>query len=427
LDFSTNLWSVIDLSGDTFEPPTSPFVGTFSIGYDVENACTVIQSAMTDDENDEFSPPHCAMFKLELSRSLPAWRVGQSVGSFVTLTGTAMSNFPPSTVADTGLNAVGGPHMKIDAWCGFGFDRRDNSFTGLRNGGHGDYYGYETNRIRFSADNPAVLGWVELQASGPSTNLAPLSSFNTDGRPGSSHTYNTTHVVTARNKCMSFCSMAVNSGAVNTGDILGFDLTSHVWDSAATYPSFSGAIAAGYPVCQNPDTEDAYLFQANYTVQKWDQASNTISEVQTGFPPVAFSGCSAEYDTSRDRIFLLRGPGGICHTFDTDDGTFTSRTITGPAASAVMALGYYIGKVYDRVTDAYYIRGGAAGGTVYKVTADDTFYATVLTTTGGDSIPATSHDSGEERVCRRWILMPDYGGIMYIPTYTSDAVFLRIY
>ena len=163
---------------------------------------------------------------------------------------------------------------------------------------------------------------------------------------------------------------------------------------------------------------------SNQRVSKWTQSTNTWSTVSSGFPPDAFNGRPAAYDTSRDRILCFANGGGA-YTFDPATGAFTARTLTGAAASSVTGASTGAGMVYVAALDAYLFRRGAAGGAVYSINAS-TFEVTSLSTTGGASVPVAPQ-SIVENVYTKWLYVPTYGGCVYIAGTNANAWFLRLH
>jgi hypothetical protein len=351
---------------------------------------------------------------------IPSWRVGLAQFEWSELAGTAMANFPPSV--DPGRDS-GGPAAKLDAWCGLAIDTRDSTVWSLANGGHDDYHGNEVMKFTLGADEPE---WIEVLESSSGFTIPSDSAYYSDGRPASTHTYYMLQFIEARNRAIRFgvgASSTVGNPKVN---IDGFNSTVAVgvngWDAAGTYPNLPAALQ--HAVCKNPATEDVFIFIDNGSVQQWTQATNTLSQVNVGYPPVSFNETASAYDTTRDRIFLWIGGGAAIHTFDPATGGFTARTFTGAGAAALNGAAKGGGMVYVPSLDSYLVRLKATGGAVYKIDAA-TFDVTVITTTGGAAIPATAALSGaNENVYGRWLRAPNLGGVVYFPSYAANAWFL---
>lgn len=336
-----------------------------------------------------------------------------------------MSACPPTV--NPGRNS-GSVSAKIDAWCGLAIDTRSNTVWSLANGGHDDYHGNEVMKINLGANSPA---WVEMLPSNSAAEftIPNNAGYYSSGRPASSHTYYSQQFIEARNRAVRFGTHAASSSGNGFRNIDGYspDAAQGVngWDAPGTYPDMPLGMQTGQPVTKNPATEDVFTFRGNISVWKWTQTTNTWSQVDSGYPPVDPVEAASAYDTTRNRIFLLRDS-TVCHTFDPATGVMTAQTMTGASVSTLQAAAKAAGMIYEPTLDAYLVRlGRSSGGAVYRIDAA-TFAVTVLTTTGGTSIPATANISGSpENVYGRWLYAPRLGGVFFFPQYTANAWFLR--
>ena len=347
---------------------------------------------------------------------IPAWRAGQAVNSWVEISGSAMSNFPPSINPG---RASGGIDAILNAWCGLSIDTRSNRVWSAANGGHDDTHENGVRYLDLNMDSPA---WVEVLASSSGFTIPNNAARYSDGRPASGHSYFTQQFIEARNRAMRFGATAVSTSGNSFSDVDGFEVTANVWDAAATFSPIPVGIMAGLSTIKDPVTEDVYVFITNASVRKWTQATATWSTVNVGFPPVDCTESSVAFDSTRNRILLLKGANSDCHhTFNPGDGTFTDQTLTGSGAAAVNAAAKAIGLVYVPDLDAYLVRLRAAGGAVYSINAS-TFAVTALSTTGGTSIPVTAAISGApENVYSKFLVVPAYNVIIYVPAYAANA------
>lgn len=356
----------------------------------------------------------------------PSWRTGQAVGEWRELSGSAMSNTPPTVNPG---RASGSVSAKMDAWCGLAIDTRSNVVWSLANGGHDDYHGNEVMKINLGANSPA---WVEMLPSNTAAEftIPNNAGYYSSGRPASAHTYYSQHFIEARNRAVRFGTRATSSSGNMFPNVDGYDCSAspgaNGWDSAGAYPDApSSGAANSQAFCKNPVTEDVYSFNTNNAVFKWTQETNTWAQVNSGYPPIDPSESASAYDTTRNRILIFKGSTNH-HTFDPATGIFTDRTFTGSAASTLQASSPSPGMIYEPALDAYLVRlGRAAGGAVYRIDPA-TFEVTPLTTTGGASIPTTANISGSpENVYGRWLYAPKLGGAFFFPQYAANAWFLR--
>lgn len=390
---------------------------------DADGSSTVVfRYRMATATTDTYSAPTGVTVRGGVGAPTPAWLVGVAANQWVEIAGSAMSNTPP-TVNPGGSGAAG----KINAWGGLSLDRRTSTLWLLAGGGHGDYYGNEPMRQVLSADSPE---WEEMLASSESGAVTSSSARLTDGKPTSAHCYWTQQFCEARDRAMRFSASGVATSGDSKTSVEGYDCTVSAgvdgWDAAETYPNIPGITYTANVVCKDQTTEDVYFFRANTHVYKWTQATNTWSTV-TATVPADMTEASVAFDSTRNRIFLFHGVDtSVCHTFDIASGTFTEQTLSGGSAGTLDAAGKGMGLAYIEELDAYIMRFGASGATVYTINAS-TFAATTISTTGGGSVPASATISGSENVYGRWVPVPAYSGIVYVPSYTENSWFLRLH
>jgi hypothetical protein len=361
----------------------------------------------------------------------PLWLQGLAVNTWTEIPGSAMANSPPSI--DPG-RASGGITAIVDAWCGFSLDTRDSTVWGPGNGGHDDSHYNGVPKLVLSTDAPV---WIEVLPSNSASEFTLVDpvdglSWNqprySNGAPVSVHSYYCQQFIEARNKAVRFGTPAAAQRGNSFKNCDSFNVSTGVWDAESTIADLPVNNGPARAVCKNPITEDVFFFDENTSVLKWTQSTNTWSQINVGYPPIDPGESASRYDTVRNRIFLLRGTGSgssISHTFDPATGTFTAQTLSGAAASTVMAATKGYGMVYVPELDAYLVRLRAAGSAVYKIDAS-TFTTTTLSTTGGDSIPTTFNVSGTpENVYGKFLYVPQYSGVLYIPSYSANAWFLR--
>ena len=344
-----------------------------------------------------------SMFPAPYFKPLPSWV--PAVGTWVSLAGTNLSSVPPAT---TPAGATG-PSSKIVAWTSFAAHPRTNEVFSAANGGHADYSGNEANRWRFDQDVPDI---AEVRAPAASVSDA---DYYADGTPSAVHSYYGMTINVTDNRVMIVGGSRYASGAVST-KLNSYNIGAATYNAAGTHPDLPASVSGQEvkAVCRDPRNDNIYVF-ANYNVAKWTRSSNTWSSPvsnQTG--PFTDHAASA-FDTLRNRIFLLGGQTSPHHTYDVAGNTFTSQTMSGTDLTGTYAQGM----VYVEELDAYFVRQAGAGGTVYKINAA-TFAVTTFSTTGGGSIPATTNGP-----YNKFLALPRLRGIVYFPSYTGDAWFLR--
>ena len=126
-------------------------------------------------------------------------------------------------------------------------------------------------------------------------------------------------------------------------------------------------------------------------------------------------------DTTRGRILFVGGqtPGGDHHIYTIAQNTFTAISLNGANAGNVAAADG-AAMVYVDVLDRFLVRLGGVGGTVYQINPT-TWEVTTYPTTGGSSVPATQNGP-----YNKFLYVPRLGGVIYVPTYSGNAWFMRI-
>jgi hypothetical protein len=341
---------------------------------------------------------------------MPAWRQGQSVGEWRQISNSALSQ-APRAVAATGNT---GPESKVIAWNSFVIDTRDSSVYSVANGGHHDYAGNEINKIRLLDSVPA---WTEPRAATPMSQATESTAYYADGRPTSRHTFYGATLNQSRNRAMVLGGAQWGNGwMLSTMD--GYNLGTNDWDRASSFPNapseFTGASASA--VTEHKSTGDIYVF-ASYAVARWSSASNTWSRLLSNVPTYGQYAASA-MDTKRNRILVVGGLINDRGLYDMSSNSMSQVTFSGPNAG-VMTGDTGNGMVYDPGLDAYLLRKAGAGNTIYRINAQ-TFYVDTLPNTNGSSIPNAING-----VWNRFLYVPQLKGVIYFPSYSGNAWFVR--
>jgi hypothetical protein len=384
--------------------------------------------------------------------AVPAWRRGLAVNEWTEITGSSMSNTPPSSYQQFGGSAE---HCRVDNWNGFAIDTRNNTLWGLGNGGHGDYFGNEVMKLDINADAPEWVEWLPPTpySAGFSAASFPASARHYDDatRLTGQHSYYNHQMLERQDRVLRVYSGSVSSGA-GTGfwTVDGFDVTVaqgvNGTDPVATFPDvFPGStgMSQASGTCKDPDTEKIYFFPAeNGTVRVFTPASSGLGGTwaNVGSLPAGLNGTEAmsAFDTRRGRILVA----GQSYPYDSNvmkfhyltvsGATWSSEltsTMSGEAKATLIAARAGGGMVYVPYLDAYLVRLGPTGSQVIKIDAS-TFACTFLTTTGGSAIAATDPVGGPtiyENVYNKWLFVPSLRGVVYYPQYTSNLWFLRLY
>lgn len=353
----------------------------------------------------------------------PTWLTGLGVNEWADVPGSAPSANPPAV--NPGPGAISNI---IDVWNGLAYDTRNDKAWLARPGGHTDLYYNGVLNWLLSQDTPAM---TEVLASNTFAEITPGNVARDPVllKPQSSHKYFTSHIIRARNWLVDFGVGSVANSGNPLPQCEAYDITQtgNAWQAAGTVPDLPVVNNAQY-ICKDELLEDVYIMNDNSAVYKWTQSTNTMSgALGGGFPPVSGIDALGAFDTTRGHMLVLKGVSGASHTFNPTTETWTARTLTGAGASALMALAKGCGIEYVPAIDAYVVRGGAAGGTYYRIDAA-TWEVTTPATTGGSGIAAAPAASGSpENIYSRWRLSTNFKGMFLLPNYTSNWKFLRLY
>jgi hypothetical protein len=344
---------------------------------------------------------------------MPTWRQGQAVGEWRQMSGTALSTAPIAVKTYPTLG-VEGPEAKSTNWTGFAIDTRDSSVYSVANGGHWAYAGNEVNRIKL-ADNAPV--WTEPRAATPASQVMAGVTHYADGRPTSRHSYYGTVVNEVRGRVMTFGGGSYGPGLLLT-TVDGLNLAANDWDTARTYPDVPPeyTAAAGAAVAVQKSTGDVFAF-TRYNVYRWSSASNTWSRQLANTPFYGQYAASA-VDTRRNRVLVLGGLINDRGVYDVASNTMQAVTLSGPDAGSVAGDGN--GMVYDPLQDAFLVRKGAAGGTIYRINAQTFAVDTMPTGSTGAQIPGAVNN-----VWTRFLYVPALKGVVYFPAFNGNSWFLR--
>lgn len=221
------------------------------------------------------------------------------------------------------------------------------------------------------------------------------------------------------------------------------------WDAPGTFGLCIGAgnggwtPAIGWAMCKDPSTECIYTVNGA-SIRKMVPTVGGIGgtwSVLAGLPGGINTGAlgATAVDTTRNRLVWMFGYGSdVLDTCDLATGVWTVRSF--PASAAATALAGMVawsnpgggakpqslGLIYVPPLDAFIVRGGAAGDLFYKIDAA-TFAVSVLTITGGSSIPAVLGLSDQQNVFNRLLYDPALRGASYFASGGDDGGFLRLF
>jgi hypothetical protein len=363
---------------------------------------------------------------------VPTWRSSMAVGEFKQIAGSNLSavNPVPQRPGNTG------PGAKVHAWTSFPHDPdKGMIYPGLA-GGHQDYGGNEVNAIDVRTNAPK---YVEIEPSSAVGVVVSDQVYYSDGKPSPRHHFQAAFFDPWTDVGrLLFPAGAYYAGGQETHDFAVFDLKTMDYLPQGTYPALPNGIAtvssngdnSPFACTQDPRNGNIYAW-SHVAVGRFNRLAKTWtdltgSSVGRGSWMYGRKAASA-WDSARNRILFAGGDMGTAGTYTPSTNTFTQITLTGPAASAVLALSEAC-MIYVPApnADAFFLKDGQAGGTVYRVDAS-TFNCTVFSTSGGSGIPALQNSSNPPALDRKMFYMPRLGGFVLVADHTNGFWFLRVH
>lgn len=352
-------------------------------------------------------------FSITIQAAVPAWRVGMAIGEWKLVSASALSGVSgvSSVAGATGRSSI------IVAWNGSCVDPATSTVYLVACGGHGDYAGNEVYSINLQADSPV---WTLRRNT---TTTVSNADYYSDGRPSSTHTYNTQVFVPEVNRAIRFGSGARYSSGVGKPWVDRFDPATNDWDAntgsgiSLAIPNQNHNFDQAWSAVRDPNTGNVYVFHNSdnsaWVIDRWNVGSpGSFTRVIADVSRSSYEMCGA-YDSSRN--IVLWGSSNGATRLNVVAGTHVNFSISGGGP------GDANGMIYAPTTDRYYFRSNSAGGTVREVNPT-TFASTNFATTGGGSIP-----SRQNGCYNSFGYCPNLGGAYYVASYTGGVWFLRLH
>jgi len=343
---------------------------------------------------------------------LPAWVSALSIGQWAQIPNTAMAGVAPSA-RPAGST---GPESKVVAWTSFVVDTRTSKVYSVANGGHSDYAGNEVDVLDLETAAPA---WRQVLAPTPDARLTNCQSYYADDTPAARHSYYGATLDEFGDRIMLFggAIWCIKGGFFTP--ISSYNVAANAYSPPAAHGNLPDAFAGVTAYSLDPSTGDVYAFlYSNYG--RWNRSSNTFAKITPkGRGPEGGSAMSA-MDTTRGRILIVGGYRSDRHTYTLSSNTFAPVTLAGAGAAEVSRAGQGA-LVYVAAADRYLVRLGGPGGTVYQI-HPATFEVAAFPTTKGEAIPETQNGP-----YNKFLYVPRLKGIVYVPSYSGNAWFLRIH
>lgn len=360
--------------------------------------------------------------------NIPAWLSPLSQYEWTELAGTSLSHQPG---IDTGASSG-----KQDAWCGWGIVPDTSCVYTVGQGGHGDYSGNEIDKLDITVNVPA---WVQIVASSSSSVVTEDDDYYSDGKPASVHGYHTTVYSPDLGKMLRFPGGSRATLGNPQQTITAFNVNAGTWDSAATWtgtewylpgsPSTLGSKNGAYAI--HPTTGKVYCWFYNAKFCVWDPASPNGFTTLIAFPSgQAPASTAAAIDPTRETAFFLGGGSDdtMCSAYDISTNELRTITLTG---TDIVSQATGCGMFYCAALDKFIVRlqETSGGGAIYAITptTGSSWNCSLISTTGGGSIPATTSLGGADRPYTKFLYAPNLGVAIYGPRWSANVWALKLH
>jgi RNA polymerase sigma factor (sigma-70 family) len=396
-----------------------------SIGA-VLSAATLIGSIALHSAASESSPR--PKDKPAAKQEMPAWRKGLPVGKLTAIPGTAPSKFDLRPSWSKASNGAPCWEKRIfEDWCGFQTDEKRSVIYSALGGGHASC---EQNGVYQIDLMQPQLVWSTVRESTEHVPFAPENqntAYFKDGRPTARHTYMDGHVIEIDGKPVIVMVTNLANTYTATGGPRATDafyIEKKDWAlNGAGWQTIPGGVGYGDANAKDPRTQRIYVLDNRGAVLYLDPTTRTWTTVAgTG---LIISGVGTLLDVKRDRIVMSGKPKSPTKQFvilNMKNWQAETKTLSGPGLPHVMAFsegepfhsGTYSGFVHDTINDRY-LCVSVSG----KITAvdPDTFAVTVVCDA---PVPA------QWSVCNRFAFLPHLQGVVYLPEWNSDMLFLPV-
>jgi hypothetical protein len=370
----------------------------------------------------------------------PAWRMNMPVGMFSPIPGTAnLAGVVNYIEGRTGL-VPQHPSYVVDAWNGIATRKETNDLWFVASSGHGQWWNGIVG-ANLSADN------VQISLVDPGSNPSVVNTTDgifTDQRPTGRHTYTESQYLTNGNKLLLLgtnAAYAINAGYGGGPDISAFDVSSRSWDPPGTFGQVPSEALGKYGYLFNSAVRDyrdgAIYLAGGYSLWKTTDGANWSLLIRDRSDPRFLSwdqGPSGGnsypcIDTKRNAIVDLHSgypyslSGGVrLQVVSLANGRLTEIPVTGlppPTRDASGGSSYLhlaeASLAYDEDNDRYLYPYGA---TVYSIDPTSGVAASIAT------IPAPDPSIGFQTVENRFDYVPRLGGVLYIPRFGGNWMFM---
>lgn len=340
----------------------------------------------------------------------PAWAVGQDVGEWRAISGTAWP------YGDGIINAWG---ILV---------QRGTQLISPANGGHEDSSDNGVYAIDVGDNAPT---WSQLAAPSAVGDRLSGENYYADNKPTSRHGYHHAFWNLQRNRVMLVAGYGnYSTTSTESIDVVdGFNPDTGLWDAPGTWATLG--YDRGQGQAMDPDTGDIWTNGG----WRWTQSTNTWALVSGQTVSGGGLRQPVVWDSTREQWFCLQigdnwGSGSEVNANIISRTTLqrTAITLTGTGASQFATdAGIYAGMCYVEATDKFYWYAGNVAGRVYVITPNGTttWDISIASTTGASLPGGPSSGAGiNGRVRDMEIAGRSY--VVVMPTAASGLYALRV-
>lgn len=347
----------------------------------------------------------------------PTWLNGVAIGAWKEIPNSSMG----LVAGLSGTTPTSLVSSRMDAYNGLAY--KGTEVYSVRCGGHTDYFGNEVLRFDAHSNTPGwtlIKPWSTVAQSG----LNQLTNYwrYPDGEVSSSHTYAHQRYIKARNWIMQVANTAVAVNGGTSAECMVYNIATNAYGADGTIPNGPSPAIADNGIWDDPDKGDVYHVLA-YTINRWNQASNTWSLGLKSVPNIYGTKTVAATDTLRRRAVILGGDEPTKReptVYGLDDNSTAPITVTGDTALTTQGQ---FGLDFCPTLDRFYaMTGGANGAGLYEMNPT-TWAVSAKSTTGATGMPAQWGNG----VYTRFKYLPTLGGLIYFPRHSANAWFLRLH
>jgi len=391
------------------------------------------------------------------ARSTPAWLEGAAANQWVAIPGTALSaSTDLSAQIAAGLTnagfqdiGYGDPRRGIMAFSGGALKTSGSEMLIFGGGGAGAWAGNDVRSLRLEDDLPRWKTRVKPSSAASVWRryVDADHAYMKDGRPNARHSYRQPQFIDAIDSFYTFgCRNTWEKDSSNFVDVaappadhypvnsVSFD--TEAWAPAGAHPDLPRPEADDTWTVKNPVTEEVYastgdsIYVYSYKTNAWSLVMGRSRGIHSSMPSSGLGRCLAAFDSTHERLLLLGWPGasGRVYTADLGANTWTTATLSGPYASAIVRLNKACPLIYDPGIDKYLLF--LDDGFLYTLTwmSNSSYSLNRLSMSGTPPVIGASTVAGATpaAIWSRMQYVPNLEGVCIVQAYNKPAYFARI-